>query len=116
MLAPRLLSLNEPLSEPFRPPSQRPEWPPVSPHDDLKDNLAAYKILSAAQAAGWDTQLTPCWSATGSGGMGYHFGNADLIDGTPDLDNPEAFMYEPQADGSMKLVGRMGCTRRGILT
>jgi hypothetical protein len=48
--------------------------------------------------------------------MGYHFGNADLIDGTPDLDNPEAFMYEPQADGSMKLVGRMGCTRRGIRT
>jgi hypothetical protein len=73
--------------------------------DDLKDNLAAYKSLSAAQAAGWDTQLTPCWFATGSGGMGYHFGNADLIDGTPDLDHPEAFMYEPQADGSMKLVG-----------
>ena len=73
--------------------------------DDLKSDLSDFKDLSAAKAAGWDTQLTPCWYATGSGGMGYHFGNADLIDGTPDLNNPEAFMYEPQEDGSMKLVG-----------
>lgn len=73
--------------------------------DDLKDNLSQYQNLSTAQAAGWDTPITPCWFATGDGGMGYHYGNTDLIDGTPSLDNPEAFMYEPQKDGSMKLVG-----------
>jgi hypothetical protein len=81
----------------------------AGPHPDeldaLKDNLSAYRSLSAAQAAGWDTPITPCWYATGSGGMGYHYGNPDLIDGTPSLENPEAFMYEPQEDGSMKLVG-----------
>ena len=73
--------------------------------DDLKADLSQYQNLSTAQAAGWDAKITPCWFATGAGGMGYHFGNTDLIDGTPSLDNPEAFMYEPQKDGSMKLVG-----------
>lgn len=81
----------------------------AGPHPDeldaLKDDLSPYKSLSTAQAAGWDTPITPCWFATGEGGMGYHYGNTDLIDGTPDLNKPEAFMYEPQEDGSMKLVG-----------
>ena len=46
----------------------------VGPHgdelSDLKSDLSAYKSLSAAQAPGWDAQLTPCWFATVAGGMG----------------------------------------------
>ena len=38
-----------------------------------------------------------------AGGMGVHFVNGSRIDGVLDPARPEALVYEPQADGSMKL-------------
>ncbi len=37
--------------------------------------------------------------------MGYHYVNVALLDGTTDPLQPEAVMYEPQASGTLKLVG-----------
>lgn len=39
-----------------------------------------------------------------AGGMGFHYGNTDLIDGNVQVDQPELLLYEPQADGSLELV------------
>jgi hypothetical protein len=39
------------------------------------------------------------------GGMGYHFVNTELLDGTVDVSTPEAIMYEPEANGQLRLVG-----------
>jgi hypothetical protein len=60
----------------------------------------------------WNYALTmnylpgPCVSGGGGGAMGVHFVNEALVDDAPpDVNNPEALIYEPQPDGSYRLVG-----------
>ena len=36
--------------------------------------------------------------------MGYHYMNADLVDATFDVDQPEILVYAPDAGGTMRLV------------
>jgi hypothetical protein len=38
------------------------------------------------------------------GGMGYHYVNTQLLDDKVEVDSPEALLYEPQANGQLKLV------------
>lgn len=79
---------------------------PLPPElQQLKESLSAYADIDAAKAAGFDTQITPCWYDHTQGAMGYHWGNVGRIDGTPSLQEPEALIYEPQQNGSMLLVG-----------
>ena len=70
----------------------------------LKEATTPYQDITAAEAAGYDTPLTPCWYDHAQGGMGIHYGNVNLIDGTPSLMHPEVLIYEPQSDHSLKLV------------
>jgi hypothetical protein len=47
-----------------------------------------------------------CVQAPGAGGMGFHYFNlARMNDTSVDPASPELLLYEPQADGSRKLVG-----------
>lgn len=46
-----------------------------------------------------------CFSDPTAGAMGYHYVNTTLLDATVDPLAPEAVMYEPQANGTLKLVG-----------
>ncbi|MFL5619086.1 MAG: hypothetical protein ACJ79A_11935 [Gemmatimonadaceae bacterium] len=39
-----------------------------------------------------------------AGGMGYHYVNTDLLDGKVEVDKPEALLYEPEANGQLRLV------------
>jgi hypothetical protein len=56
----------------------------------------------------------PCASAAEGGGMGVHYVNAEYLkDEAPDVARPQAIMYEPQADGSMKLIGVEYITFKG---
>jgi hypothetical protein len=64
-----------------------------------------YQSISAAIAAGYSAQLTPCMENPPAGGMGFHYGNAALIDGVVQALKPEILMYEPQASGQLLLVG-----------
>jgi hypothetical protein len=49
---------------------------------------------------------TPCVSGPDTGAMGVHLVRPDLIaQGALNADEPEALIYEPMADGSMRLVG-----------
>lgn len=70
----------------------------------LRAATAPYHDFDAATAAGlWDTPITGCL-ATAAGGMGYHYAKLDNF-GTLDATRPQALLFEPERDGSMRLVG-----------
>lgn len=70
----------------------------------VKKATARFKDVAKAEAAGY-VAAGECVE-TRSGAMGVHYINGALL-GDPKLDirKPELLLYEPQADGSMKLVG-----------
>jgi hypothetical protein len=70
----------------------------------VKRATARFKDVSKAEAAGY-TPTSECVAGRG-GAMGVHYLNLGLL-GDPKLDlkKPELLLYEPQADGSMKLAG-----------
>jgi hypothetical protein len=71
--------------------------------DVLRETLSIYELLENAVADGYE-QLTECMEQPPDGGMGYHFVNRDyLVDGV-EPDRPEMLLYEPQPDGSLRLV------------
>jgi len=56
----------------------------------------------------------PCASGADTGSMGIHYVNLDLLgDGALDIAKPEAVLYEPQKDGSMKLMAVEYITEKG---
>lgn len=71
---------------------------------ELRAVLAPFEDVKAATAAGYE-QATPCMSGP-QGAMGIHFINGGLF-ANPALDplRPEALMYEPRRDGTLRLVG-----------
>jgi len=66
---------------------------------------ARFVDIDAAKAAGWNAQITECME-TDAGAMGYHYGNPALLGDSAVLEptQPEALLYEPQSDGTMKFV------------
>jgi hypothetical protein len=71
--------------------------------DAVRAVTAGYEDFARATGAGY-ARITDCM-ADASGGMGFHYGKAAFIDGTPSLLEPEILMYEPQGNGSLRLVG-----------
>ena len=70
----------------------------------LRQVTVKFHDFQAAQDAGWNTKITPCM-VSAAGGMGFHYGNMGYImDGVARADQPELLLYEPQANGRMKLV------------
>ena len=62
--------------------------------------------VGVAEAEGYGP--IPCASGAGGGAMGIHYVNGAYLtadDNALDIAKPEAVMYEPQADGSLVLVG-----------
>lgn len=70
----------------------------------LRRVTAPFHRFAAAVDAGWSTKLTECFSSS-EGGMGFHYAKASLLDGTVNAVQPEALLYEPQRDGSLRFVG-----------
>jgi len=71
----------------------------------LRTLTAAFHDFDVASRAGWSAQITPCMvDPAGSGGMGLHYGNAALIDGTVRVDRPQLLLYEPEQNGNLRLV------------
>jgi hypothetical protein len=80
-------------------------WPSQGPLvERVREATKNYRDVNYALAMNY--QPGPCVSGGAGGSMGVHFVNAALIDDAPpDVDNPEALIYEPQSDGSYRLVG-----------
>lgn len=70
----------------------------------LRQATAAFHQISAAEAAGWDVQATGCMELPGTGGMGEHYLNPGLMDAVPEAFAPELLVYEPQKNGTLRLV------------
>ena len=74
---------------------------------EIRIATAKYQDINVAlhQETGW-VVATPCVSGPDTGAMGVHLVNPSRIaDGVLDPGAPEALIYEPMADGSMRLVG-----------
>jgi hypothetical protein len=71
----------------------------------LRRVTAPFHVFAKAEAAGWSTKITSCMTDPGgAGGMGFHYGNTALIDGTVSVDKPELLLYEPEKNGRLRLV------------
>jgi hypothetical protein len=71
---------------------------------ELRALTARFHTFDVAVEAGWSTQITGCFENATVGGMGYHYGNVALIDGTVDARAPELLLYEPQKNGKLRFV------------
>jgi hypothetical protein len=71
----------------------------------LRRATALFQNFNKAVAAGYKDRITPCWYHSELGAMGYHYANLELLDGSVNLLEPEALMYEPNAKGHLNLVG-----------
>ena len=72
----------------------------------LRQATAPFHNFDKAVEAGYEVEITPCWYHRELGGQGYHYGKPTLIeDGAVALLQPEILMYEPQKNGTLRLVG-----------
>lgn len=71
----------------------------------LRSATARFHDITTAEASGWNVNFPPeCLTHATMGGMGYHRLNANLVDGTLNPTEPELLVYEPEKNGSMRLV------------
>lgn len=74
---------------------------PLAAELDLaREATRPFQSFAAAQAAGYTVRATEYRA-----GMGIHYLNPDLLDGTFEADKPEILMYVETAGGGMELVG-----------
>jgi hypothetical protein len=73
--------------------------------DKVRNATARYIDLNVALAEGF-VPATPCVSGPDTGAMGVHFVLSSRITaGVLNAEQPEALIYEPMANGAMRLVG-----------
>jgi hypothetical protein len=73
--------------------------------DKVRKATEQFKDINVAIAGGF-VQATPCVSGPDFGAMGVHFVlPSRLNQGTLSADQPEALIYEPLQNGSLRLVG-----------
>jgi len=83
----------------------RPQRNPQTLIETVRHATARFRDVNVALAEGW-VPATPCVSGPDAGAMGVHFAQpARQADGTVPPDAPQFLIYEPKADGSMRLVG-----------
>lgn len=71
----------------------------------LRRVTAPFHEFDEAGEAGWSAQITPCMvDPGGAGGMGFHYGNVGLINGSASVDKPQLLLYEPEQNGRLRLV------------
>jgi len=70
----------------------------------VRKATAKFRDINVALASGY-APGTPCVSGPNSGAMGVHLINGALLGKEVDAETPEALIYEPTADGRMRLVG-----------
>jgi hypothetical protein len=71
----------------------------------LRRATAPFHNFKKADEAGYKERITPCWYHNELGAMGYHYANLEFLNGSVNLLEPEALMYEPNSNGQLNLVG-----------
>jgi len=73
--------------------------------DQVRNATEQYQQISTAMAENF-VAATPCVSGPDAGAMGVHFVRMDRVKNLVlDATQPQALIYEPMADGAMRLVG-----------
>jgi len=71
----------------------------------VRESTARFREVSVAEAEGYHL-LFGCVSGSDAGAMGLHYANTSLVfDDELDPTHPEIVIYEPMADGRLRLVG-----------
>ncbi len=70
----------------------------------VREATKQYLDVNNAVKAGYEPFLG-CVSGSDHGAMGIHYVNGNLLNGTIDVNQPQALIYEPSPSGQMKLVG-----------
>jgi hypothetical protein len=71
----------------------------------VREATERYKDVSAAEADGYALQFG-CVTGPDSGAMGLHFVNGALVNaGVIDATRPQIVIYEPTANGGLRLIG-----------
>jgi hypothetical protein len=71
----------------------------------VRQSTERFKDVQKAMAEGYAPFLG-CVAGRDGGGMGVHYVNGALLkDGTLDASRPQALMYEPGPNGSLRLIG-----------
>jgi len=71
----------------------------------VRESTERFKQVSVAEREGYALQFG-CVSGSDSGAMGLHYVNGALVaSGVIDATRPQIVIYEPAADGSLKLIG-----------
>jgi hypothetical protein len=75
---------------------------------DVRAGTAHFQRIDAAQHAGYNIEVIDVNGIAciddPTGGMGIHFLNGSLLDGSVDAATPELVIYEPMPNGRMRLV------------
>ena len=74
---------------------------------EARRGTVTFHDVDNATAAGYVSTLDilGCFENPGVGGMGLHYVNFDIVDGTVSPGQPEALVYEMRSDGSLRLAG-----------
>jgi hypothetical protein len=70
---------------------------------EVRQLTSRFNALQQAKRAGY-AEASPCVSAPGLGGMGFHWVNFGLVDPVFDATMPEAVLYEQTKNGQLQLV------------
>jgi hypothetical protein len=71
----------------------------------VREVTQRFQTVAAATSDGY-IKGTPCVSGPDRGAMGIHYVRLDLIEkAVLDVNQPSALIYEPEADGTQRLVG-----------
>ena len=71
----------------------------------VRDATERFKNVEVAKAEGYALQFG-CVTGDDTGAMGLHYVNGTLVSaGAVDATRPQIVIYEPMADGSLKLIG-----------
>jgi hypothetical protein len=72
----------------------------------LREATAQFHRTQAAQDDGYDLVpgLDHCFDNPGTGAMGFHYINTDILDTTVDPLQPEAMVYAPGPNGQLQLA------------
>jgi hypothetical protein len=73
---------------------------------EARRGTAKFHDVSKAEPAGYVStlDLLGCFQSPGVGGMGLHYVDFSIVDGTVEAGSPEALVYEMRANGKLKLV------------
>lgn len=72
---------------------------------EIRNSTQNYNEVNNAKDDGWNTVMSPCVEHPTDGGMGYHYGNMDYIDGRINHLEPQVLLYQPLEGGELEFIG-----------